>query len=68
MQITIQEQSQKKEVTKNNLTKHYNDIRDLKLQYDDTKNKIQSNIGIVFTKILIRFIESSLRAERSEPK
>ena len=37
---------------KNNLTKHYNDIRDLKLQYD-TKNKIQSNIGIVFTKILI---------------
>ena len=53
---------------KNNLTKHYNDIRDLKLQYDDTKNKIQSNIGIVFTKILIRFIESSLRAERSEPK
>ena len=49
---------------KNHLTKHYNDIRDLKLQYDDTKNKIQSNIGIIFTKLLTRFIESSLRTER----
>ena len=53
-----------KEIMKNNLTKHYNNIRDLKLQYDDTRNKIQSNIGIIFTKMLIRFIESSLRTER----
>ena len=52
-----------KEIMKNNLTKHYNNIRDLKLQYD-TRNKIQSNIGIIFTKMLIRFIESSLRTER----
>ena len=49
---------------KNHLTKHYNDIRDLKLQYDETRNNIQSNIGIIFTKILIRSIESSLRTER----
>ena len=41
-------------------------ITDLKLQYDVTKNKIQSNIGIVFTKILIRFIKNSLRTERLE--
>ena len=41
-----------KEIMKNHLTKH---IRDLKLQYDDTRNKIQSNTGIIFTKILIRF-------------
>ena len=54
----------KKEITKNHLTKHYNDISDLKLQYDDTRNKIQSNIGIIFTKMLIRFIESSLKTER----
>ena len=53
-----------KEIMKNNLTKHYNNIRDLKLQYDDTRNKIQSNIGIIFTKMLIRFIECSLRTER----
>ena len=52
-----------KEIMKNNLTKH-NNIRDLKLQYDDTRNKIQSNTGIIFTKMLIRFIESSLRTER----
>ena len=49
---------------KNHLTKHYNDIRDLNLQYDDTRNNIQSNIGIIFTKILIWSIVSSLRTER----
>ena len=53
-----------KEIMINHLTKHHNDIRHLKLQYDDTRNKIQSNIGIIFTKMLIRFIESSLRTER----
>ena len=52
-----------KEIMKNHLTKHYNNIRDLKLQYD-TRNKIQSNIGTIFTKMLIRFIDSSLRTER----
>ena len=51
---------------KNHLTKHYNDNRDHKLQYDDTRNEIQSNIGVIFMKILIRFIESYLRTERLE--
>ena len=44
---------------KNHRTKHYNEIRDFKLQYDYTRNKIQSNIGMIFTKILIKFIEKS---------
>ena len=34
---------QKKKLSKI-ITKHYNDIRDLKLQYDNIRNKIQSNI------------------------
>ena len=51
---------------KNHLIKYYNDITDLKLQYDDTRNKIQPNIGIIFTKILIRLTETSLRTERLE--
>ena len=51
---------------KNHLIKYYNDITDLKLQYDHTRNKIQPNIGIIFTKILIRLTETSLRTERLE--
>lgn len=35
---------------KNHLIQHSNDIRDLKVQYDDTKNNIQSNIGIYLQK------------------
>ena len=36
---------------KNYLTKHHNDNRDLKLQYEHVENKIQSNIGFTFMKI-----------------
>ena len=63
--MIIQELPQKKNM-KNHLTKHYNDNRDHKLQYDDTRNEIESNIGVIFMKILIRFIESYLRTERLE--
>ena len=31
----------KKEIMKSHLTKHYKDIRDFKLQYDESRNKIQ---------------------------
>ena len=55
-----------KEVMKNHLSKHYNDIRDLKLQYNFIEKEIQSGIGVIFTKVLIRYIESSLRKERLE--
>ena len=53
-----------KEVMKSHLNKHYNDIRDLRLQYNYTKNEIQSNIGVIFTKVLIKSIERSLHKER----
>ena len=35
---------------KNHFTKHYSNIRDLQLQYDDTRNKVQSNTEIIFMK------------------
>ena len=46
---------------KNHLTKHYKDIRDLKLKYDESTNKIQSNIGIFLgsTKLKIIWIKVS---------
>lgn len=42
---------------KNHLIQHSNDIRDLKVQYDDTKNNMQSNIRIIFTKTLNRLMK-----------
>ena len=50
----------------NNHLTNINNIRDLKLEYEDPKNRIQPNIVIIFVKILIRFIGSSLRRERLE--
>ena len=50
----------------NNHLTNINNIRDLKLEYEDPKNRIQPNIVIIFVKILIRFIGSSLRIERLE--
>ena len=63
--MIIQEQSQKTKLW-TIILQNINNIRDLKLEYEDTKNKIQSNIVIIFVKMLIRFIGSSLRRERLE--
>ena len=35
---------------KNHFTKYYSNIRDLQLEYDDTRNKVQSNTEIIFMK------------------
>ena len=46
----------KKEIMKSHLTKHYKDIRDVKLQYDESRNKIQSNIGIFLDSTKLKII------------
>ena len=40
-----------KDLMKSHLNKHFNDIRDLKLEYNTAKGKLEGEIGWIFEKI-----------------
>ena len=51
---------------KSHLNKHFNDIRDLRLEYNTVKDKVEGEIGPTFTDIMLKSISKSLQRERLE--
>ena len=56
----------KKNLMKSHLNKHFNDIRDLRLEYNTVKDKLEGEIGPIFTDIMLKSISKSLLRERLE--
>ena len=56
----------KKDLMRGHINKHYNDIRLLRLDYCELKEKLQLLVGNTFTSILLKSIEKSLYKERLE--
>ena len=50
---------------KSHLHKHFNDIRDLRLEYSTAKDKL-GEIGLIFTDIILNSISKPLQRERLE--
>ena len=48
------------------MNKHYNDIRDLKIEYNKLTTDIQVKFGNNFSKIVITSLEKSLQKQRIE--
>ena len=46
------------------MNKHYNDIRDLKIEYNKLTTDIQVKFGNNFSKIVITSLEKSLQKQR----
>ena len=55
-----------KDLMRGQINKHYHDIRLLRLDYCELKEKLQLLVGNTFTSILLKSIEKSLHKERSE--
>ena len=55
-----------KDLMRGHINKHYNDIRLLRLDYCELKEKLQLLVGNTFTSILLKSIEKSLHKKRSE--
>ena len=55
-----------KDLMRGHINKHYNDIRLLRLDYCELKEKLQLLVGNTFTSILLKSIEKSLYKERLE--
>ena len=53
-----------KDLMREHINKHYNDIRLLRLDYCELKEKLQLLVGNTFTSILLKSIEKSLQKER----
>ena len=53
-----------KDLMREHINKHYNDIRLLRLDYCELKEKLQLLVGNRFTSILLKSIEKSLQKER----
>ena len=51
---------------KSHLHKHFNDIRDLRLEYSTAKDKLEGEIGLIFTDIILNSISKPLQRERLE--
>ena len=51
---------------KSHLNKHFNDIRDLRLEYSTAKDKLGGEIGLIFTDIILNSISKPLQRERLE--
>ena len=51
---------------KSHLKKHFNDIRDLRLECDTVKDKLEGEIGPIFTYIMLKSTSKSLQKERLE--
>ena len=45
------------------LNKHFNDIRNLTLEYNTIKDKLQGDIGSIFTDIMLKSISKSHKEE-----
>ena len=43
----------KKDLVKSHLNKHFNDIRDLRLEYNTVKDKLEGEIGPISTDIML---------------
>ena len=46
--------------------KHYNDVRDLKIEYNKLTTNIQLKVASIFSKIMIKSLEKSLHKQRIE--
>ena len=51
---------------KSHLNKHFNDIRDLRLEFNAVKDKWEGEIDPIFTDIKLKSISKSLQRERLE--
>ena len=51
---------------KSHLNKHFNDIRDLRLEYHTVKDILEGEIGPIFTDILLKSISKSLQRQGLE--
>ena len=52
-----------KDLMKSHLNKHFNDIRNLTLEYNTIKDKLQGDIGSIFTDIMLKSISKSHKEE-----
>ena len=55
-----------KDLMKSHLNKHFNDIRDLRLEFNAVKDKWEGEIDPIFTDIKLKSISKSLQRERLE--
>ena len=55
-----------KDLMRGHINKHYNDIRLLRLDYCELKEKLQLLVGNSFASTLLKSIEKSLHKERLE--
>ena len=51
---------------KSHLNKHFNDIRNLTLEYNTIKDKLQGDIGSIFTDIMLKSISKPSHKEELE--
>ena len=51
---------------KSHLNKHFNDIKDFRLEYNTVKDILEGEIGPIFTDILLKSISKSLQRQRLE--
>ena len=49
---------------KSHLNKHFNDIKDFRLEYNTVKDILVGEIGPIFTDILLKSISKSLQRQR----
>ena len=53
---------------KSHLNKHFNDIRDLRLEYNTVKDKLEGEIGPMTTDIMLKSISKSLQIQKTKNK
>ena len=53
---------------KSHLNKHSNDIRDLRLEYNTVKDKLEGEIGPMTTDIMLKSISKSLQIQKTKNK
>ena len=54
-----------KDLVKSHLNKHFNDIRDLRLEYNTVKDKLEGEIGPISTDIMLKSISKSLQIQKT---
>ena len=60
----VQKLNTKKSLRKFRLNNHFNDIRDFRLEYNAVKDKLEGEIGSIFTNMMLKSIIKSLKRER----
>ena len=55
-----------KDLMQSHLKKHFNDIRNLRLEYNTVEDKLKGEIGPIFAYIMLKSISKSLQRERLE--